>query len=463
MDMIIVARITEEEWKALDEVASPPDDLQGKPYPNEHAYRIHPPARYKRFRRQNNKFGQGVDAIWGVRKDNDKVELQAIRFKTSKFPTAASARKWLKDHDYSGGRFEPAAKIESLIDPLDATDAAPEDALGIPDQDASLETQLSDAAAETARAEGASADNTEWKDKATVEAEVKKNALRWSPPLQDSRLVVGKTDEDMDAAAGSGTISGYASAFNVVDLVGDVVKPGAFKKTIREHKGTPIPLMARHFAYGGDILDAIGYIKSLKEDKYGLQFDAEYFDGEFSQQVRKKIAEMREKNMDVGTSIGYRLLKSGESTVDDKPVKELTEIALGEVTVTLKPCNLGAYVAEAKTETKDVEYIPVAIPTNCEPDSLDFALGDGASRIYEQVGKDAACRAADAMVVLAGKIRDQIAPEPQDTGKDVGSTGGETAAATTETADQHSDAEKVEEARRAAARMKAKLGVALFE
>jgi len=42
-----------------------------------------------------------------VRKDNEKVELQAIRFAASKF-TVAQAKKWLKDHDYTSYTFEPA-------------------------------------------------------------------------------------------------------------------------------------------------------------------------------------------------------------------------------------------------------------------------------------------------------------------------------------------------------------------
>lgn len=77
------------------------------PYPNEHSARLKTPGAYKRFRRENDKFGKGIHAIWGVRKDNNKVELQAIRFDKTKF-SATQARKWMKDHDYSPISFEPA-------------------------------------------------------------------------------------------------------------------------------------------------------------------------------------------------------------------------------------------------------------------------------------------------------------------------------------------------------------------
>jgi len=76
------------------------------PYPNEHAARLRDPKRYERFRRENNKFGAGVHAIWGIRQG--KVELQAIRFQASKW-TVARARKWLKDHNYKPILFEEAS------------------------------------------------------------------------------------------------------------------------------------------------------------------------------------------------------------------------------------------------------------------------------------------------------------------------------------------------------------------
>lgn len=76
------------------------------PYPNEHSARIESPGKYIRFRRENDKFGSGIDAIWGVKKDQT-VELQAIRFDKNKF-TVAQAKAWLKEHDYSPISFEAA-------------------------------------------------------------------------------------------------------------------------------------------------------------------------------------------------------------------------------------------------------------------------------------------------------------------------------------------------------------------
>ena len=80
-----------------------------RPYPNEHAARITDPAQYDSFARKNNDFGDGIDAIYGVK--NGKTELQAIRFKADKF-TAAQARKWLADHDFKPIAFEEATGMK---------------------------------------------------------------------------------------------------------------------------------------------------------------------------------------------------------------------------------------------------------------------------------------------------------------------------------------------------------------
>jgi hypothetical protein len=88
------------------------DPWEEKPYPNEHACRITDPGKYIRIRRQNDKFGKGIHAIWGIQGGGKPVELQAIRFSKDKF-TPKEARAWLKDHEYKCKMFEPAsAKCE---------------------------------------------------------------------------------------------------------------------------------------------------------------------------------------------------------------------------------------------------------------------------------------------------------------------------------------------------------------
>jgi hypothetical protein len=68
-----------------------------KPYPSEHAARQLDPKQFREFHRENDKFGPGVHAIWGVT-DAGKSKLQAVRFSAAKH-TPAWAKKWLRDHD----------------------------------------------------------------------------------------------------------------------------------------------------------------------------------------------------------------------------------------------------------------------------------------------------------------------------------------------------------------------------
>lgn len=80
------------------------------PFPNEHAARIKAPGKFARFRRQNDKFGSGIDVIWGISEDGS-TEVQAIRFDKTKF-TPSQAKEWLSEHDYKPILFEKATKAK---------------------------------------------------------------------------------------------------------------------------------------------------------------------------------------------------------------------------------------------------------------------------------------------------------------------------------------------------------------
>lgn len=75
------------------------------------------PSKYIRVRRENDKFGPGISAIWGVTEDK-KVELQAVRFDKDKY-TPEEARKWLADHKMKTIEF--AAATDAPAEKKDAT------------------------------------------------------------------------------------------------------------------------------------------------------------------------------------------------------------------------------------------------------------------------------------------------------------------------------------------------------
>jgi len=77
-----------------------------RPYPNEHAARLHNPDKYVSFRRKNNQGGEGIDFIYGIL-EGGGTELQAIRFNKNRF-TPSEAKTWLKQHDFNAILFEEA-------------------------------------------------------------------------------------------------------------------------------------------------------------------------------------------------------------------------------------------------------------------------------------------------------------------------------------------------------------------
>lgn len=81
------------------------------PYLNEHAVRLRDPAEFERFRRENDKFGDGIDAIWGIRADGS-VELQALRFRAPMWGID-QVKEWLEEHGVEPMRIEPAVNTEN--------------------------------------------------------------------------------------------------------------------------------------------------------------------------------------------------------------------------------------------------------------------------------------------------------------------------------------------------------------
>jgi len=83
------------------------------PYSHEHSGRLEDPDKYDVCRRENDKFGAGIDAVF-CKKAGGDMELQAIRFDAARF-TAAEARAWLKAHGHKTILFEPAAETKAAF------------------------------------------------------------------------------------------------------------------------------------------------------------------------------------------------------------------------------------------------------------------------------------------------------------------------------------------------------------
>ena len=87
------------------------NDTEERPYPGEHAARLIDPEMFDEFRRENDAFGEGIHAIYGIK--DGVSELQAIRFDAEKY-SVEDAQMWLDENGHDPILFEPALE-ESAV------------------------------------------------------------------------------------------------------------------------------------------------------------------------------------------------------------------------------------------------------------------------------------------------------------------------------------------------------------
>jgi HK97 family phage prohead protease len=151
----------------------------------------------------------------------------------------------------------------------------------------------------------------------------------------------------LNLTPGAGYLEGYAAVFGNVDAQGDVIRKGAFAKTIKERIAAgKVKLMVVHVAHGGGTREVIGTVTQAKEDGTGLWIHADFAGDDISQAQRTKCKEGHVK----GLSIGYVTLRADDVYIDGKSVQELQELKLLEVTLTPFAANELAQVTAAKCD-----------------------------------------------------------------------------------------------------------------
>ncbi len=136
---------------------------------------------------------------------------------------------------------------------------------------------------------------------------------------------------------GKRTIKGYAAAFGNVDKTGDIIHKGAFSKTIQEN-GKNVKLIVQH-----ELKSPIGKVTMLKEDDYGLYFEAKIANtpagDEYLQLMKEGVIDK--------FSIGYKTIRFKRT---EEGGRDLFELKLFEVSPVTIPMNDKAYLIEAKSE-----------------------------------------------------------------------------------------------------------------
>lgn len=145
---------------------------------------------------------------------------------------------------------------------------------------------------------------------------------------------------------GNGQIEGYASTWiRTPDSYGDVVKQGAFTKTLAErwNGGKGIPFL---WAHQMDNLKSFIGSATADEDEKGLHFVATFDGTEEAQKVRQLYKDGRLRKF----SFAYDVKDAGPVTLEDGvKANELRELDLYEISAVTVPANDDAGVVDVKS------------------------------------------------------------------------------------------------------------------
>ena len=135
-----------------------------------------------------------------------------------------------------------------------------------------------------------------------------------------------------------GRFEGYASVFGKLDDGGDIVMPGAFRKSLGLRGRHRIKMLFQH-----DPKEPVGTWDAIREDDYGL-----WVEGRLVQDVPRADALRRliAKGAVDGLSIGFRTIKSTQASREGH--RRLWEVDLWEISIVTFPMMDLARIAPGK-------------------------------------------------------------------------------------------------------------------
>lgn len=131
----------------------------------------------------------------------------------------------------------------------------------------------------------------------------------------------------------TGRFAGYASVFNAVDQGGDIVMPGAFRKSLLKRGCDGIRLLFQH-----DSKEPIGVWNRIVEDGFGLWVEGRLLPGVQRADALRRLIEGGALD---GLSIGFRAVRA---TRDAAKHRRLWQIDLWEISIVTFPMMDGARI-----------------------------------------------------------------------------------------------------------------------
>lgn len=147
---------------------------------------------------------------------------------------------------------------------------------------------------------------------------------------KDFDIVADRPIQFKDVDGKKGIVTGYFAHFDSIDSDGDIIKKGAFIKTISEYGPTARKPRIKHLM-NHDPSHPLGKLIELKEDNYGLYYESNVGTHANGADFIKMI----ESELITEHSIGYRTQKSNQLKPwsewrEGEAMRELTELKLWE-------------------------------------------------------------------------------------------------------------------------------------
>lgn len=149
----------------------------------------------------------------------------------------------------------------------------------------------------------------------------------------------------------AGTFTGLAAAYSL-DQGGDVILPGAFKRTLadwRRSKGKAIPIIDTHNY--SSALSIVGKLTKAEEVSDGLLIEGGFLsDDTHADAVKRRV----KAGLVSGLSIGYETVEQRAPSEEDRRKgiwRYLKEVKLREVSVVAFPMNVDAQIDTASVKS----------------------------------------------------------------------------------------------------------------
>ncbi len=148
------------------------------------------------------------------------------------------------------------------------------------------------------------------------------------------------TPFEFKATNEEGVFEGHAAIFNKADRHDDIIKPGAFKKSLHKRPAKKVKML-----FGHDVRAMIGVWESVKEDSKGL-----FVKGRLLLELPKAqeaFILLKEGVLD-SMSIGFSTITSQDDDKRGRFARNLLELDLFEISLVAIPAQPGALVTSVK-------------------------------------------------------------------------------------------------------------------